>query len=189
MNARLAIGFTAPDGFTLDNSSRAVLGASPDGERRLMFDAVEAGAGQSLADVLRATWTDAVQTGDIEERQINGLPAALATAQGETWRFRVASLRAGTATYRLIFAFRGGDSGAEAAFQRTLGSIRRISDAEIAGMARPRLRIVTASAGDTLETLSTRMLTDKPLETFRTLNGLFDNTRIMAGGRYKIVAP
>ena len=188
VNARLAIGFTAPDGFTLDNSTRAVLGSSPDGERRLMFDAVEVEAGQDLADVLKATWTDAVETGDVEETVVNGLPAAVATSQGDAWRFRVAAVRAGEEVYRLIFAFRRNDQGAEAAFRRTLDSIRRISEAEIAALSRLRVRIVTAGPGDTLETLAARMQVDKPVETFRTLNGLFDNTRITPGTRYKIVA-
>lgn len=188
VNARLAIGFTAPDGFTLDNSTRAVLGSSPDGERRLMFDAVEVEAGQNLADVLRATWTDSVETGDIEQTVVNGLPAAVATSQGDAWRFRVAAVRAGEDVYRLIFAFRANDQGAEQAFRRTFDSIRRIGEAEIAALSRLRVRVVTAGAGDTLETLAARMQVDKPVETFRTLNGLFDNTRIEAGRRYKIVA-
>lgn len=188
VNARLAIGFSAPDGFTLDNSTRAVLGSSPDGERRLMFDAVAIEAGQSLSDVLQATWTDAVETGDVEETVVNGLPAAVATSQGDAWRFRVAAVRAGEDVYRLIFAFRPNDPGAESAFQRTLSSIRRIPEAEIAGLSRLRVRVVTAGPGDTLESLAARMQTDKPVETFRTLNGLFEHTRIVPGERYKIVA-
>ncbi|MGJ3263555.1 MAG: M48 family metalloprotease [Salinarimonas sp.] len=188
VNARLGIGFTAPDGFTLDNASRAVLGTSADGGRRLMFDAVEPAAGQGLADVVRATWTDSVVTGDVEQTVVNGLPAAVASSRGDEWRFRVAAVRAGDAVYRLIFAYRPADAGAEAAFQRTLASIRRIGEAELAALTRLRVRVVTAGAGDTLETLGARMQVERPVETFRTLNGLFDNTRIEAGRQYKIVA-
>ncbi|GGK35816.1 metalloprotease [Salinarimonas ramus] len=187
VNARLRIAFSAPDGFTLDNASRAVLGASPDGERRLMFDAVEPGDGQSLADVVRATWTDAVETGTVEETTINGLPAAVASSRGDAWHFRVAAVQAGEAVYRLIFAFRPSDPGAEAAFRATLSSVRAISETEATTLTRLRVRVITASPGDTLETLAARMQTDKPVETFRTLNGLFEHTRIEAGRRYKIV--
>ncbi|WP_372426093.1 M48 family metalloprotease [Salinarimonas chemoclinalis] len=188
LNARLGIGFTAPDGFTLDNASRAVLGTSADGGRRLMFDAVEPASGQSLADVVRATWTDSVVTGAVEEREVNGLAAAVASSRGQEWLFRVAAVRAGDAVYRLIFAYRSADAGAEAAFQRTLSTVRRIGEAEIAALTRLRLRIVTAGAGDTLESLAARMQVDRPVETFRTLNGLFDHTRIEPGRKYKIVA-
>ncbi|WP_029031521.1 M48 family metalloprotease [Salinarimonas rosea] len=188
LNARLGIGFTAPDGFTLDNASRAVLGTSADGERRLMFDAVEPAAGQGLADVVRATWTDSVVTGAVEEREVNGLPAAVASSRGDEWLFRVAAVRAGGAVYRLIFAYRPADAGAEAAFQRTLGTVRRIGEAEIAALTRLRVRVVTAGAGDTLETLAARMQVERPVETFRALNGLFEHTRIEPGRTYKIVA-
>lgn len=188
INARLAIGFSAPDGFTLDNSSRAVLGTSADGERRLMFDAVEAENDQPLTDILRATWTDDVVTTDVAERTVNGLSAATAVARGSAWHFRVAALRSGSDTYRLIFAFRPGDQGAEAAFARTLESVRQISPAEIVALGRPRVRIVVAQPGDTLESLAARMQTDRPVDTFRTLNGLFDATRIEPGRGYKIVS-
>ncbi|MGP9821827.1 M48 family metalloprotease [Salinarimonas sp. NSM] len=188
LNARLGIGFTAPDGFTLDNASRAVLGTSTDGERRLMFDAVEPAAGQGLAEVVRATWTDSVVTGAVEEREVNGLSAAVASSRGEDWLFRVAAVRAGDAVYRLIFAYRPADAGAETAFQSTLSTVRRIGEAEIAALARLRVRVVTAGAGDTLESLAARMQVERPVDTFRALNGLIDHTRIEPGRKYKIVA-
>jgi predicted Zn-dependent protease len=49
--------------------------------------------------------------------------------------------------------------------------------------------LVTAAAGDTVETLASRMAQDEPrVERFRVLNGLQVSDRIFAGQRYKIVS-
>lgn len=189
VNARLAIAFSAPSGFTLDNSSRAVLGASADGARRLMFDAVEASPGRSLEDVVRATWTDDIETRDVVPRRVNGLDAAVGTSIGREWHFRVAAIRAPSGTYRLIVAHRPGDGGANAAFEQTLASVRNVPQAELAALPRLRVRVVTAHPGDTVETLGRRMRTANPVETFRVLNGLFDTARVEPGRSYKIVVP
>lgn len=187
VNARLAVAFSAPEGFTLDNSSRAVLGASADGSRRLMFDAVEASAARDLAEVVAATWTDDVETRAIAPRRVNGLDAATGISIGREWHFRVAAIRTPSGTYRLIVAHRPGDAGADAAFEEVLASVRSLGQAEIAALPRLRLRIVAAQAGDSVESLGRRMRTANPVETFRVLNGLFDDARIEPGRSYKIV--
>jgi predicted Zn-dependent protease len=46
---------------------------------------------------------------------------------------------------------------------------------------------VTAGAGDTPETLSGRMATDRPLERFLLLNGLERGASLQPGQRYKVV--
>ena len=54
-HARLGVAFEAPEGFSLENTSQAVLGSSADGSRRLLFDAAQTPEGQSLEEVLRST--------------------------------------------------------------------------------------------------------------------------------------
>ena len=71
---RLGVAFEAPEGFTLENTSQAVLGSSADGERRLLFDAADTPNGQSLEDVLRSTWTDTIEPGSLTTGTVNGLP-------------------------------------------------------------------------------------------------------------------
>jgi predicted Zn-dependent protease len=51
-----------------------------------------------------------------------------------------------------------------------------------------RLAIVTAQAGDTVESLASRMaLTERAAERFRVLNGLDRGGPLLPGDRYKLV--
>ena len=82
-HARLGVAFEAPEGFSLENTSQAVLGSSADGSRRLLFDAAQTPEGQSLEEVLRSTWSDSIEPGSMEATTINGLPAAIALSRGQ----------------------------------------------------------------------------------------------------------
>lgn len=190
VHARLGVAFEAPDGFALENSSRAVHGSTADGERRLMFDAVETREGQGLDDVLTSTFNEAVEPGTVSSLNVNGLSAATASSRGRDWIFRMAAVRIGGTTYRLIMAFRTHSSGAvsERLFRETLSSIRVVPDTEAALIQPLRVRLVTAAAGDTVETLAARMqVTDRRLERFLVLNGLERGATLRVGERYKIV--
>lgn len=102
LHPRLAVAFDAPDGFSLENTAQAVLGTTADGKRRLLFDAVETQPEQGLADVLRSTWSDAIEAGSVQNRIVNGYPVATGRSRGKDWLFRLAAMRVGTSTYRLI---------------------------------------------------------------------------------------
>ena len=120
VHPRLGVAFEAPEGVGLENTSKAVLGASPDGSRRLLFDAIEAAEGQTLETVLQSAWNDSVETGSVQALTVNGLPAAVATARGKEWLFRLAAIRVGATTYRLVLASRGQPEALERAFRASL---------------------------------------------------------------------
>ncbi|MBZ6075868.1 M48 family metalloprotease [Microvirga puerhi] len=186
IHSRLGVAFEAPEGFTLENTSQAVLGASADGSRRLLFDAADTPAGQSLEEVLRSTWNDTIEPGSLSTTTINGLPVATALSTGKEWTFRLSAIRIGNTTYRLIMASRAGGSGLENLFQRTLESVRQVQPDE-ARMIRPlRLKIVVAQPGDTAQSLAERMPVDRPLDRFLQLNGLERTDALRIGERYKI---
>lgn len=188
VHGRLRIGFTAPEGFRLDNSSRAVLGSSGDESRRLLFDLVEGADGQALTDVLQATWTDDMRAESLATTSVNGLEAATAATRGRDWNFRLAAVRHEGRVYRLIFAFRPRDAGAERLFQQTLASIRPITQADVARLQPPRLRIVRAAPGDDAAAMARRMTgAGGSVEIFRVLNGLESGDRIEPGRPYKII--
>ena len=65
IHGRLGVAFEAPEGFSLENTSQAVLGASADGNRRLLFDAATTPDGESLEEVLRTTWSDTIEPGSL----------------------------------------------------------------------------------------------------------------------------
>jgi predicted Zn-dependent protease len=189
LHARLGVAFEAPDGITLENTAKAVLGLSPDGSRRLLFDAVEAEAGQSLESVLQATWNEAIETGSVETTTENGLPVAIATARGKDWVFRMAAVRVGGTVYRIVYATRALSGEMERAFRQALQSVRALSPEERAAIRPLRLQIVTAGPGDTVQSLAARMTAeDRAVERFLALNGLERSAAIKAGEQYKITA-
>lgn len=188
VHARLGVTFEAPDGFTLDNTAQAVLGQSADGNRRLLFDAAETPAGQSLEDVLRTTWNDTIEPGSLETTTVNGLPVALAHSRGKEWSFRLSAIRIGATTYRLILGVRSGSGDLDGLFRRTLATVRQVTPEEGRAVRPLRIEIVTANPGDTAESLASRMVVnDRPLERFQILNGLDRGAAVKPGERYKIV--
>ncbi len=186
-HARLGVAFEAPEGFTLENTSQAVLGSSADGERRLLFDAADTPAGQSLEEVLRSTWTDTIEPGSLVTTTINDLPVVTALSNGKEWTFRLSAIRIGNTTYRLIMAARSGGSDLENMFQRTLNSVRQVQPEEARRIRPLKLQIVTAQRGDTAQSLASRMPIDRALDRFLLLNGLDRNGPLKPGQRYKIV--
>jgi predicted Zn-dependent protease len=187
-HGRLGVAFEAPEGFSLENTSQAVLGQSPDGNKRLLFDAASTPNGESLEDVLRTTWNDTIEPGSMETTTVNGLPVAIALSRGKDWWFRLSAIRIGATTYRLILATKAGTGDLEALFRRTVGSVRQITAEEAHALRPLRIQVVTARDGDTAEAFADRMAVgDKPLERFMLLNGLERGGVLRAGQRYKIV--
>ncbi|MBL0404712.1 M48 family metalloprotease [Microvirga aerilata] len=187
IHSRLGVAFEAPEGFSLENTSQAVLGSSADGERRLLFDAADTPDGQSLEDVLRSTWTDTIEPGSLTTGTVNGLPLVTALSNGKEWTFRLSAIRIGSTTYRLIMATRGNRGDLEGIFQQTLNSVRQVQPEEARRIRPLKLHIVAAQRGDTAQTLAARMPVDRALERFLLLNGLERNEPLKPGERYKIV--
>jgi len=117
IHPRLGIAFEAPEGVALENTSRAVVGASQDGRLRFLFDALATQEEQDLETVLRSTWNDAIQTGSVESLNVNGRPVAIAASRGKDWAFRLAAVRIGGTTYRLVLAAPPASANLEGAFR------------------------------------------------------------------------
>ena len=183
----LGIAFEVPDGFTIENTRNAVLGTTPEGSRRLLFDQVENPAGQGLEEVLKATWNDAVDPGSTETRTIGGNPAVTALSRGKDWTFRLATIRMGETTFRMIMAAKGA-TDPDAAFRRWTESLAVVGVAETQSLRPLRLQVVTATAADTVEGLAQRMLVpDRAADRFLVLNGLERGAALRPGQGYKVV--
>jgi predicted Zn-dependent protease len=186
---RLGFGFTAPDGFLLENTPQAVLGVIAGGAEALRLDSVTVSADTSLETYLASGWIDGLQRDTIQALNINGLTAATATARAGEWQFRVGVVRLGTDVYRIIFATTGLSERTDAKFKEALQSFRRLSNEEAGRLSPLRLKVVTANDGDSAQTMAGRMaLTDRPLEWFLLLNGLDRPGPLKGGARYKIVS-
>ena len=189
LHPKLGFSFMAPEGFVLDNTAQAVLGAKEGGDQALRLDVVKVPAEQSLIEYLNSGWIENIENGSVEELSVNGVPAATATAIGNQWAFRLYVVRFGSAVYRFIFAAKNRTPEADRAFRESIQTFRPLSSQEIRSTKPLRLRIVKVQAGDTVESLSTRMALplDHPVERFRVLNGLDPDEELKAGDFVKII--
>ena len=190
LHPALGFAFEAPEGFTLENQSAALIGVGENGSQALRLDSIEASPSTSLESALASGWIDGVKTSSIETIKDADLPMAIAVAQGEQWSFRLGAVRLGGRIYRLIFAAHSLSPPVDARFVASIKSFHRITPAEVA-QARPRrLQIVAARAGDTPDAFAARMAVDaRPLDQFLILNGLQPDAQLTAGQRYKLVSP
>ncbi|ADH90964.1 peptidase M48 Ste24p [Ancylobacter novellus DSM 506] len=186
---KLGFTFTAPEGFTLENTSQAVLGASTSGREALRLDAVRVAGDQSLAQYLSSGWIEGVEISTVESLVLNGFPAATAVARGEQWSFRMFAIRFGSDVYRLIFAARQLTPELDKQFREAAETFRRVSIEEAENVKPLRIRIVTAGLTDNSERMAAKMdVQDRALERFLVLNGLNKGDKLSYGEQYKIIA-
>jgi predicted Zn-dependent protease len=188
LHPKLGFSFTAPDGFTLDNTAQAVFGVKDNGAQALRLDVVRVPAEQSLSDYLTSGWIENIDLKSIEDVTIGGFPAATATAQGAPWSFRLYVVRFGSEVYRVIFAAKERTEAADRSFREAIASFRRMSVAEMAQAHPLRIKVMPVKQGDSVEKYARRMaVNDRPVERFRVLNGLGPNDKVKAGDLVKVV--
>jgi predicted Zn-dependent protease len=189
LHPRLGFTFTAPDGFSLENTAQAVFGVKDGGSQALRLDVVSVPTEQALTEYLVSGWIENIDLKSVEELTINGHPAATATASGDQWTFRLYAVRFGSDVYRFIFAAKNRTEAVDRVFRDSIGSFRRMTLSEIR-LAKPhRVRVVTVGPRDTVERLARRMaVNDRQVERFRVLNGLGLGDRLKPGEVVKVVA-
>jgi predicted Zn-dependent protease len=185
---KLGFTFSAPEGFALENTPQAVLGATASGREALRLDTARVSALQTLESYLASGWIDGVDKESVESLVVNGFPAATAIARGSQWSFRLYAIRFGTDVYRLVFAARTLDPVTDEKFRTAATTFRRVPIDE-ASEARPlRIRTVRVARGDTVDKLARRMtVPDRAIERFLVLNGLARNAALKPGDYVKIV--
>ncbi len=187
LHPKLGFTFTAPEGFTLDNTAQAVLGVKHGGGAALRLDVVHVPAEQTLAQYLTSGWIENIDPATVEDIAINGFPGATAVAKGDQWDFRIYVLRFGSDVYRFIFAAKHRTPDTDRSFRESVGTFRRMSLAEIRQAKPLHLKIVKVASGDTVEKLANHMVTDHAADRFRVLNGLETDDRLKPGSEVKIV--
>ena len=188
LHPKLGFTFTAPDGFTLENTAQAVFGVKDNGAQALRLDVVRVPNDQALTDYLTSGWIENINAKSVEAATINGHPAATATASGDQWTFRLYAVRFGSEVYRFIFAAKNRTDSVDRTFRDSINSFRRMTLAEIR-LAKPhRIRVVTVTPNDTVERVARRMaVADRHAERFRVLNGLNPGDKLKPGEQVKIV--
>ena len=187
LHPRLGFSVMAPEGFVLDNTAQAVLGTK-EGGQALRIDVVKVSPQQSLIEYLNSGWIEKIENGSVEELTVNGLQAATATAVGNDWMFRLYVVRFNGDVYRFIFAARNRTVEADRTFRESIQSFRRLSPQEMRSIKPLHLKIVKVQPGDTVESLSTRMVPfDHQVERFQVLNGLEPDEQLKTGDFVKII--
>jgi predicted Zn-dependent protease len=188
LHPKLGFTFTAPAGFTLDNTAQAVFGVKDGGVEALRLDVVQVPAEQTLADYLVSGWIENIDPKSVESMKISGFPAATATAGGAQWTFRLYVVRFGSEVYRFIFAAKNRTEAVDRTFRESIGSFRRMTLAEARSAKPQRIRMVSVKPDDTVEKLARRMaVSERQVERFRVLNGLQPADKVKPGDVIKIV--
>jgi predicted Zn-dependent protease len=188
LHPKLGFTFTAPEGFTLDNSAQAVFGVKDGGAQALRLDVVRVPAEQSLPEYLMSGWIENIDAKSVEELTVSGFPGATATASGDQWTFRLYVVRFGSEVYRVIFAAKKRTDAVDKSFRDSLQTFRRMTVAEMAQAQPLRLKMVEVKAGDTVDKLAKRMaVADRHVDRFRVLNGLSEKDRVRPGNYVKVV--
>nr|WP_245926853.1 M48 family metalloprotease [Breoghania corrubedonensis] len=189
LHKALGIGFTVPDGFTLENTPQAVLASDGKGTA-LRFDGADLVSSEVLSDYIQSGWINGLVENSIRQTTVNGLPAVTATALAEGWSFRIGLVRKGETVYRFILATRDPSQGFLTAFNDTLESFRQLSLTEQARLRPLTIRIAEVSTGQTVHDLARRMSGVDParrIELFKLLNGLADGEQLETGQSVKLI--
>jgi predicted Zn-dependent protease len=189
IHPKLGFAFEAPDGFTLDNQSAALIGVGEAGGEALRLDSIAIGDSTPVTNAIGSGWIDGVKTTAIQPKQIAGLEGATAVAEGQQWSFRLGAIRLNGRLYRLIFAAHALSPTVDSRFMASLDSFRLINAQDSALAAPQKIKIIEAGSGDTAETLASRMaFLPRSVDQFLILNGLERGAALVPGQRYKIVA-
>lgn len=190
----MRIAFEASQGFTLTNTTTAVLIAGPNNARAqfsggvLPPEGLEAYANARLRQLIGQA---RAQIGQAQRSTTNGLetvtiPARAQTQQGQIVDVSVTAYRVNDRVYHfLTLAPQGGG----AAMTPMLGSMRTLTTQQAAALRPRRIELVQVGSRDTAQSLSRRMAYDDyQLERFLVINGLDSATALRAGETVKIVS-
>jgi predicted Zn-dependent protease len=187
----LRFRFSVPQGYGIQNGTRAVSVIGSNGQAQFSTGAFNGNLNTYIAQVLSAQAGQQVQVPTPRTTTVNGIPAAYSTARLRTQSSQVdvtvfAYRWDNDTAYHFVLITPAGQGLGP--FSSMVGSLSRLSASE-ASAIRPRvIDVVTVGARDTVQTLAARMAyTDLKTERFLTLNGLQSNARLTPGQKVKLV--
>lgn len=187
LHPELGVSFSVPQGFVIDNSAGEVVAAGP-GDLAFRFDGVTVDRSVSLTDYLRRDWLAGLDPNSVRTVAVNDHEAATARAHADNWEFDVTVVRVGDNIYRLLTGAPRGSDQLDPVARSITDSFQVLSRSEIADLKPLRIRVATVQPGDTIASLSNRMVgVDRKLELFRLLNALGPGSTVSAGDKVKIV--
>lgn len=189
----LRLGFTVPQGFGIQNGTRAVAVIGSSGQAQFSTGAYSGNLDTYIGQVFQSIAGNQTQIrySQPQRTTINGIEAAYSMARAQTQSgvmdvTVVAYEFDNNHAYHFVTVTRGG-SGL-GAFGSMVQSVYRLT-AQQAAAIRPRvIQVVTVGANDTVQSLASRMAySTYQAERFRALNGLGSNDALQRGQRVKLV--
>jgi len=124
----------------------------------------------------------------LKATKVNGIEAAMGSAQAERWQFHITVLRLNGRVYRFLTAAPATAKGVAEVASAVTSSFTALTDSERLALKPTRIRVITVEAGDTIGSLAAQMVgTERPQELFRLLNGLSAGGTVSVGSQVKIV--
>ena len=189
----LRLAFSVPQGYGIQNGTRAVSISGSNGQAQFAGGAFSGSLTVYIGQVFQAL---AGGQGQInfpppQTTSVNGIPAAYSTARANTSQGQLDvtvfayQWDANTVYHFAMITPAGSGLGP---FGSMVGSLDRLSASEAASI-RPRvIDVVTVRAGDTVQSLASRMAYDDyKLERFLVLNSLSANSQLTPGSQVKLV--
>lgn len=188
----LKLAFTVPAGFTTTNGSDAVVMAGDGGQASFSGATYAGDLDRTIADSFaKLAPNTTLDFGTPRRFQVNGIDAASATARANTQSGPVDvtvvayAFEARTAWQFVLITAAGSGTGP---FDALVGSMRRLSAADVAQIKPRRVRVVAVRPGDTVASLAGRMAySTLQTERFRVLNALAPDAVLKPGQRVKLI--
>ena len=189
LHPKLGFTFTAPEGFTLDNTAQAVFGVKDNGAQALRLDVVRVPAEQSLPEYLNSGWIENIDPKSIEEITVGGFPGR--DRDRDRRPVDVPAL-CGALRQRGLSRHLRGEEPHRGGRQELPRFARHLPPHDGAGDRSRRSRCASrwsrSSAATRWRSSRRRMaVADRPVERFRVLNGLGEKDRVKPGDLVKVV--
>ncbi|MGB3807400.1 MAG: M48 family metalloprotease [Erythrobacter sp.] len=192
IHPELMLSFTAPQGFYMVNSTRAVSINGQSGQAQLSLAPYNGDLDTYVRQQFAALGGDQQQLApqSMERTTVNGIPAVYGQARVNNGQQQVDVT---------VFAYEFGNdrayhfaaitpAGRSNVFGSMFQSMRRISQAEASQVVPRQIDVVTVQRGDTVASLARRMAYETgQIERFRVLNSLGSNDQLQVGQQVKLV--
>ena len=183
----LGIQFSVPAGYTLENTTKAVLATDATG-MAMRFDGVSLPQETALTSYLASGWVNGLVPDSIRTTTLGDLSAATATARADNWTFQIGVVRKNRTVFRFIFAAQDDGAAVRNALDETMQTFRKLTPEESARLRPLHLKVVRVKPGETADRLADQMSgVDRKTELFRVLNGLGPGEQPEANKLVKLV--
>lgn len=189
---QIGFQFSVPNGYKIDNQPKQIVASGPDGG--VIVVDMKPSSSSTPSSYLMNEWLSGKMTSEPETISVNGLNGATAGFEGSIGgrpaRVQMVAIAwSPREILRMQLAFPINASSVTIEnMKRTTYSFRQMSQEDQQRVRQQNIQIVTAGAGDTVESLAARMnVPSAKIERFRALNGLNAGQGITKGATYKII--